>query len=169
MSFQLKTISTIIIVLFALASPASALEKSKFFPALFIISGVGLKFGSVYLETQANEAYDNYLHTALQADMKKYTDEYDNKHTQSIITSRVGAGFWGLAVFISIYRQIHSVSVEKSNENAELSIRGLAEGKLNLLSSSNNMQTNTSIRRYSDVLEIYGRNGDALFVISRRF
>ena len=169
MSFQLKTISTIIIVLFSLASPTAALEKSKFVPALFIISGVGLKFGSVYLETQANEAYDNYLHTALQTDMKKYTDEYNQKHTQSIITSRVGAGFWGLAVFVSIYRQLHSVSVEKSNENAELRIQGLAEGKLNWLSSSNNMQTNTSIRRYSDVLEIYGRNSDALFVISRRF
>ncbi|MBM3239992.1 hypothetical protein FJZ31_27210 [Candidatus Poribacteria bacterium] len=147
MGFKLKAISTIIIIFFILVSPATALEKSKFFPALLIISGVGLKFGSVYLETQANEAYDNYLHTALQADMKKYTDDYDSKHTQSIIASGVGAGFWGLAVFIFIYRQLHSVSVEESGGNAKLMLGG---EKLPFPS-------------------VYARNGDALFVISRRF
>ena len=169
MTFKLKAISTIIIIFFILASPAAALEKSKFFPALLIISGVGLKFGSAYLEKQANEAYDNYLHTALQADMKKYTDEYDNKHTQSIVASRVGAGFWGLAVFISIYRQLNSISVENGGENVELGMRGSLENKLDLLSASSNIQTSISIRRPSDVVELYGRNGDALFVISRRF
>jgi len=153
MTFKLKAISTIIIIFFILVSPAAALEKSKFFPALLIISGVGLKFGSVYLETQANEAYDNYLHTALQADMEKYTNEYDNKHIQSIMASRIGAGFWGFAVFISIYRQLHSVSVEKSG-NTELKMP---------------VCRNFKVRRLSDVLEVYGRNGDALFAISRRF
>ena len=169
MSFQLKAISTIIIIFFILVSPAIALEKSKFFPALFIISGTGLKFGSVYLETQANEAYDNYLHTALQADMKKYTDEYDSKHIQSITVSRVGDVFWGLAVFISIYRQLQSVSVENGGENSELRIQGSAEHKLGLLSSPTDTQTNASIRQFLNVPDVHGRNGDVLFVISRRF
>jgi hypothetical protein len=145
------------------------LEKSKFFPALFIISGVGLKFRSVYLETQANKAYDNYLHTALQADMEKYTDEYNNKYTQSIIASRVGDVFWGLAVFISIYRQLQSISVEKGGGNTELRMQGSVEHKLGLLSSPTDTQTNTSIRQFLNVPEVHGRNGDALFVISLRF
>ncbi|MFQ6039256.1 MAG: hypothetical protein ACE5PV_00260 [Candidatus Poribacteria bacterium] len=172
MIFKLKPISTIIIILILLSFtlPTTALEKSKLFPALLVISGVGLKFGSVYLETQANEAYDNYLHTALQADMIKFTDEYDTKHTQSLIASRVGSGFWALAVFISIYRQLHSVSPEKESENAELGMRRLTESKLYLLSSSGNMQTNISIRRPSGISEANDRNnGDALLVISRRF
>jgi len=160
---------TIVVIFLALASPAAALEKSKFFPALLIISGVGLKFGSVYLETQANEAYDNYLHTALQADMIKFTDEYDTKHTQSLIASRVGSGFWALAVFISIYRQLYSVSPERDSENAELGMRRLAESKLDLLSLSSNMRANTLIRQLSGISEVNGGDSAALLVISRGF
>jgi hypothetical protein len=165
MTFKLKAILTIIIVFFALASPATALERSKFFPAFLIISGVVLKFGSVYLETQANEAYDNYLHTAIQAELEEYTDEYDSKHTQSVIASQVGSGFWALAVFISLYRQFSSISVENISGSLNLGTQNSAEDKLDLLSSSVNMQT--KIRRPSNGL--YARNGNALFVISRKF
>jgi hypothetical protein len=113
-------IITLTLLSFTLASPTMAIDKSKFFAATSMIFGVGLKFASVYMENKANEAYDQYLHTAVQTDMRKYTDDYDSKHLQSMITSRLGIGFVGLAVFMSLYEQFHSISVEEEGENSLL-------------------------------------------------
>ena len=98
-----------------LVSPAVAIDKSKAFAAVLVISSAGCKAAGVYLENKAHESYDQYLHTGIQRDMQEYSDEYDSKHTQSLIASRTAIGMVGLAAFIALYEQLHSISTEEES------------------------------------------------------
>ncbi len=98
-----------------LVSPAVAIDKSKAFAAVLVISSAGCKAAGVYLENKAHESYDQYLHTGIQRDMKEHSDEYDSKHTQSLIASRTAIGMVGLAAFIALYEQLHSISTEEES------------------------------------------------------
>ena len=115
------TIFICILVCCILVSPAVAINKSKAFAAVLVISSAGCKAAGVYLENKAHEAYDQYLHTGIQRDMQEYSDEYDSKHTQSLIVSRTAIGMVGLAAFIALYEQLHSISIEEES----LAERGL--------------------------------------------
>jgi hypothetical protein len=82
--------------------PAQAVDKSRVFNWLLFISGLGSSFASVIIQGQANETYDEYLHTAIQSDMKNLLDDYEEKHQQSIIASRAGAGLVIGAILLSL-------------------------------------------------------------------
>ena len=54
------------------------------------------------MQGQANETYDQYLHTAVQADMDELIGDYERKHKQSIIASRTGIGVAVGAILLSL-------------------------------------------------------------------
>ncbi|MBD3180923.1 hypothetical protein GF312_01455 [Candidatus Poribacteria bacterium] len=100
-----KTIIVIILVIFLSTTsiqPLYAFDASRFFTWLMFLSGVGSSAASAVLKGQANVAYDKYMHTAIQDDMENFIDEYDEKHQQSIIASRVGLGMVIGAIMISL-------------------------------------------------------------------
>ena len=108
------TIKSIIIVslsilLFAATGfrSAHALDKSRAFTWLLFFSGVGSSAAGAIIQGQANETYDRYLHTAVQADMQKHIDDYEQKHQQSIIASRTGLGLVIGAILLSIVDAAH--------------------------------------------------------------
>ncbi len=105
-----------ILLIFALMSPAVAADKSKTFSLALLLSGIALKFASVREETRAIEAYDKYLHTAIQTEMKQHTDDYELHHNLSLTFSRTGLGFVGLAVVISVAEQLSSISAKKTDK-----------------------------------------------------
>jgi len=82
--------------------PAQAVDKSRVFNWLLFLSGLGSSAAGVIIQGQANEAYDQYLHTATQSDMKNLLDDYEEKHQQSIIASRAGAGLVIGAILLSL-------------------------------------------------------------------
>ena len=82
--------------------PAQAIDKSRVFTWLLFLSGLGSSAAGVIIQGQANETYDEYLHTAIQSDMKSLLDDYEEKHQQSIIASRAGAGLVIGAILLSL-------------------------------------------------------------------
>ena len=82
--------------------PAHAVDKSRVFTWLIFFSGLGSSAAGAIIQGQANETYDSYLHTAVQAEMDKLVDDYDQKHKQSIIASRTGIGLVVGAILISL-------------------------------------------------------------------
>ena len=82
--------------------PAHAVDKSRVFIWLTFVSGLGSTAAGAILQSQANEAYDEYLHTASQAEMDRLIDDSDSKHEQSIIASRTGLGLAIGAILLSL-------------------------------------------------------------------
>ncbi len=82
--------------------PAHAVDKSRVFIWLLFLSGLGSSAAGAIIQGQANETYDQYLHTAVQADMDKLIDDYDRKHQQSIIATRAGIGVVVGAILLSL-------------------------------------------------------------------
>ncbi len=82
--------------------PAQAVDKSRVFTWLLFFSGLGSSAAGVIIQGQANETYDQYLHTAIQSDMKNLLDDYEEKHQQSILASRAGAGLVIGAILLSL-------------------------------------------------------------------
>jgi hypothetical protein len=105
-----------ILLIFTLISPALAADKSKTLSLTLLLSGVALKFVSAHEEKVAIEAYDKYLHTAVQSEMRQHTDDYELHHGLSLAFSRIGIGFVGLAVFISAAEQLSNISTEKTTK-----------------------------------------------------
>jgi len=87
--------------------PAQAIDKSRVFNWLLFLSGLGSSAAGVIIQGQANETYDQYLHTAIQSDMKNLLDDYEEKHQQSIIASRAGAGLVIGAILLSLVDAAH--------------------------------------------------------------
>lgn len=65
--------------------------------------GVAMRFGSVYMYKMANESYDQYLHTALQAEMRSRLDDYRMRHRVGVILSGSSTGFIALSAIYSLY------------------------------------------------------------------
>ncbi|HID56282.1 TPA: hypothetical protein EYP37_07120 [Candidatus Poribacteria bacterium] len=65
--------------------------------------GVTMRFGSAYMYKMANESYDQYLHTALQAEMKSHLDDYRVRHRVGVILSASSTGFIALSAIYSLY------------------------------------------------------------------
>jgi len=104
--FFSKSIITGILSLFLLTviglQPVHAVDKSRLFTWLLFFSGLSSSAAGVVIQGQANETYDEYMHTAIQGRMDELVDDYDRKHQQSIIASRVGLGLVVSAILLSL-------------------------------------------------------------------
>lgn len=96
------------LLLFLLIYPfyAPAADGSRITQAVMVIGGLGLQIAGVQFEKQAQESYDAYLHTARPSEMQRLTEDYDRKHLQSLIASRVGVGLIGVAVLWAFKEQL---------------------------------------------------------------
>ena len=81
--------------------PAHAVDKSRVFVWFMFFSGLGSSAAGSIMQGQANKTYDEYLHTAVQADMNNLIDDYERKHEQSIIAKRTGIGLVIGAILLS--------------------------------------------------------------------
>ncbi len=83
-------------------------------------TGMGLKFGSVFVDKSAQDSYDQYLITALQADIAKHRNDYTRQRDTSLAMSRVGIGLVGVATLISIFDQLDLISRESQSSALRL-------------------------------------------------
>jgi hypothetical protein len=90
----------------SISSISYAFDKSRVFATGILISGVGMKFYEVNLNKSANQAYDEYLHTARQSELKQHLDTYENKRSQSLLVSRISSGMAAFALLYSIFDEI---------------------------------------------------------------
>jgi len=102
------------VLLCLLVQPAQA--RVGKLPPLIFISGIGLSLGSIYLNKSAQDSYDAYLQTAFQHEIQQYRQDYLKLQTSSQVMARVGLGIAGLALVISIWKQVtDSVVIYESN------------------------------------------------------
>jgi hypothetical protein len=107
---------------FAIAtSPLQAVDGTRVLTITLLASGMGLKFGSVFVEKSAQDSYDQYLNSASQGDIAKHRVDYTSKHDFSVTMSRIGIGFVGLAALISIFDNLNLIS--KSSRTSSTSLR----------------------------------------------
>jgi hypothetical protein len=92
----------------AVSQPVHAADKSRVFIWLLFLSGLGSSAAGAIMQGQANETYDMYMHTAVQAEMEELTEDYDRKHQQSIIASRAGVGLVVSAILLSLVDAAHT-------------------------------------------------------------
>ena len=97
---------SILLITFGL-QPAYAVDKSRVLTWLIFFSGLGSSAAGAIIQGQANETYDKYMHTAIQADMESFADDYERKRQQSVIASRAGVGLVIGAVLISLIDAAH--------------------------------------------------------------
>ena len=106
---------------FSIQIPASqAADGTRVLTVALFVSGMGLKFGSVIVEKSAQDSFDLYLNTAVQADIDKQRADYTNKRDSSALMSRIGMGFVGFAALISIFDNLNLIS--KSSATLEPTI-----------------------------------------------
>ena len=128
---------------------AHAIDKSRVFTWLLFFSGLGSSAAGALMKGQANEIYDEYLHTAVQAEMDQHIDDYDRKNQQSIIASRAGVGIVIGAVLLSLLDAAY-IPMPKEQEEAPL------------FGSGN--------RSFGDqIIQAQTRNGEILFAIGYKF
>lgn len=101
--------------------PAYAVDKSRVFVWLMFCSGLGSSTAGAILQGQANETYDQYLHTAVQADMNRLIDDHDQKRQQSVIASRAGIGLVVGAILLSLVDAAHIPTPEAQKTPAGFS------------------------------------------------
>ena len=90
--------------------PAQAGGGARALKVALFATGMGLKFGSVFVEKSAQNSYDQYLNTGLQADIARYRTDYTSKRDAGVVMSRVGIGLVGVATLISIFDQLDLIS-----------------------------------------------------------
>lgn len=110
-------------VLMVSVFPARAADRSRVLTLGLFASGVALKFGSTFVASSAQDTYDQYLSTGIQADIVKYRNDYKTQRNLSIGMSRTGLGFVGLAVFISVFEQLDVISRSPPARSARLSLK----------------------------------------------
>ncbi len=86
-------------------------------------TGVALKFSSIFIANSAQDTYDQYLSTGIQADIAKHRDDYRSMRDLSVGMSRTGIGFVGLAVFISVFDQLDVISESSDYRSAWLKLK----------------------------------------------
>ena len=114
-SYLQRKVAALIGVCFALTLtaavvPAQAGSGARALKVVLFTTGMGLKFGSVFVDKSAQDSYDQYLITALQADIAKHRNDYTSRRDTSIVMSRVGIGLVGVATLISIFDQLDLIS-----------------------------------------------------------
>lgn len=85
---------------------ADAARRSRVLSIALFASGMSLQLGGNFLKASAQNHYDSYLNTAIQADIQTHKDAFLARKNASTIVSRVGFGCIGLAVLFSIYSQV---------------------------------------------------------------
>lgn len=103
-------------------SPAQAVDRSRALTIGLFVSGVALKFGSTFVATSAQDTYDQYLSTGIQADIVEHRDDYKTKRDLSLGMSRAGVGFVGLAVLISVFDQLDVISKPSAARSVRLNL-----------------------------------------------
>ena len=98
------------LTLTAAVAPAQAGGGARALKVVLFTTGMGLKFGSVFVEKSAQNSYDQYLTTALQADIARHRADYTSKRDTGVVMSRVGIGLVGVATLISILDQLDLIS-----------------------------------------------------------
>ena len=101
-----------IFLLFLAILPAQAAKRSSGWPITLLISGLGMQVGSTYLNTSAENLYEDYLSASLQTDIQQHKSDSIARKNASVIMSRVGYGCIGLAVILSIFNQLDSATDE---------------------------------------------------------
>ena len=99
-----------VLTLTASVSPAEAGGGARAWKVVLFAGGMGLKFGSVFVQKSAQDSYDQYLTTALQADIARHRTDYTSKRDTGVVMSRVGMGLVGVATLISIFDQLDLIS-----------------------------------------------------------
>lgn len=125
-----------------------ALDKSRFFTWLMFSAGLGASATGAIMQNQANETYDQYLHTAVQADMNRLIDDYDSKHQQSIIVSKAGVGLVIGAIIVSLIDAAHIPSSEIHETSGFLGYDGDSGER---------------------IISAHTQNGEFLFTLGRKF
>ena len=121
--FELQILIGCIVILVAVVTPAQAVDRSRLLTIGLFTSGVGLKLGSVIVASSAQDTYDQYLSTGIQADITKQRDDYKTKRDLSLGLSRTGMGFVGLAVLISLFDQFADISQSSDSRPGKLSLK----------------------------------------------
>ena len=106
-------ICCIIIAMIAVSSTQAA-DRSRVLTIGLFASGVALKFGSALVASSAQDTYDQYLATGIQSDLVTHRDDYKTKRDLSIVMSRTGIAFVGLAALISVFDQLDVISDSRS-------------------------------------------------------
>ena len=106
----------------ATVSPARA-DRTRVLTIGLFTTGVALKFGSIFVANSAQDTYDQYLSTGIQADIAKHRDDYRSMRDLSVGMSRTGIGFVGLAVFISVFDQLDVISESSDYRSAWLNLK----------------------------------------------
>jgi len=84
------------------SQPAYAIDKSRIFISLLFFSGLGCgAVGSVW-QNEANEIYDDYMHTAVGTNQDRLYDDYEQRYQKSTDISRAGLGLVAGAVLLSL-------------------------------------------------------------------
>ena len=109
-------------ILLATVSPARA-DRTRVLTIGLFTTGVALKFGSIFVANSAQDTYDQYLSTGIQADIAKHRDDYKSMRDLSVGMSRTGIGFVGLAVFISVFDQLDVISESSDYRSAWLNLK----------------------------------------------
>jgi hypothetical protein len=110
---------------------------------------LGSSGAGAIIQGQANETYDKYMHTAVQADMEKLTDDYEQKRQQSIIASRAG---WGLVVGAILLSLVDAAYIPPPEVQKEPSLFG------------------SEFRSFGDqIVGTRAQDGEILLTIGRRF
>lgn len=124
--FTQWTIS-ILILSFAIIAPAQAASRTHTFELTLFISGLGLQVGSTIFNTSAQERYEDYLTATIQEDIQNKKDAAATHQNTSVIMRRVGYGCIGLAVVLSIFKQIDNIETNtvSSSQIHNLSKKGL--------------------------------------------
>ena len=95
---------------------AYAIDKSRVFVCLLFLSGLGSGAAGALMKDEANELYDQYLHTAVKPDMERLLDDYEQKDRQSIAISRVGMGLVAGAILLSLIDAAYIPPIEVMKE-----------------------------------------------------
>jgi hypothetical protein len=111
------------LTLAAAIAPVQAADRSRVLTVALFASGIGLKFGSVFVGKSAQDSYDQYLRSAIRADIEKHRDDYTGKQDLGVIMSRTGVGFVGLAVLISLFDGLDLISKSPPPESAALHLK----------------------------------------------
>ncbi len=96
-------------------SPVHAKKRSNGLAITLLISGIGFQVGSTFLNTSAENKYEEYLSATTQADIQSLKDETVLRENATTIMSRVGYGCIGFAVLFSIMNQFHNATVDTAS------------------------------------------------------
>lgn len=109
-------IAILCIVLLSLSiSPVHAKKRSNGLAITLLISGIGFQVGSTFLNTSAENKYEEYLAATIQSDIQSLKDETVARENATTIMSRVGYGCIGFAVLLSIMNQFHNATVDTAS------------------------------------------------------